>query len=113
MEKIYLGRDNTIDRQIKSDGTPLTAEQVGAITRGVAVLDDDNIFDSDTIVLGDGQPFDNVARASEGAIRLQLGHQDITPGQYRCQLTVYDVLNDDGIYFGSFDVQVQQLIDPA
>lgn len=100
-ENVYIGHDNTIDLILKSDGIAVSTTGITKITLQVA----------DELVSSTNQATDairwNQSGYKTGEIRLQLGHQDIDAGRYpRCYLTIYDVVNTDGIVWGALQLFV-------
>ena len=96
MEYIYLGHDNTIDSELREDGS---AVSLASVTR-MTVDFDGTVIDSDTTGCGTDQPFDWSQGA--GKVVFDFGQQSITAGHYAAELTVYDTTNPNGIVWGSF-----------
>jgi hypothetical protein len=106
-EKIYLNRDNTIDRQLTLAGTALTSAQMAAITRAALIVGDTTVDSTSLGGVGTGEEFDCATRASEGVIVMTLGGQTIPAGSYRAQLIIYDPDNTTGVVWDEFVVKVE------
>lgn len=103
-EYVYLGRDNTIERQLLADGTALTALQMQAITRM------DLVYNGQTINSDDNpEAFDWSTRESEGVVIFALSGLSISTGtDLAADLYVYDAEHVNGIRWGSFSLSVEQ-----
>lgn len=92
-EKVYLGRDNTVDLLLMADGAAVDLSSVTRMTLdiGGTVVDSETspaAFDWDT--------------GTTGKVILALGDVELSEGGYKTILTVYDPSNPDGIVWGEF-----------
>lgn len=99
-EHVYPGRDNTIDLVLKADGE---ATNLDSVTKITALIGDTLIESEDheagPIMWGN-------AGYETGEIRLDLGDQGIAAGRYAASITVYDVENTNGIFWGYVTIVV-------
>ena len=99
-EFIYLGHDNSIDVILKSNGAAVALTSVTRITLtlGAKLIDSDN---------GDTDPIRWIkAGYATGEMRLFLGAEVITEGNYQGALIVYDATNPEGIVWGRIPITV-------
>src|SRR5512139_1988724 len=107
-EKVYLGRDNTIDLILKADGA---AVDLSSVTRMVLVVGSVTI---DSVIYPAAFNWDPTP-AVTGKVILTLGELTtgeppaniLSAGAYTATLTVYDPTNDDGVVWGKFKVAVE------
>ncbi len=112
-EVFYIGLDNSINLILKRRIPPatvyvaLTNAEMDTITRmtirlGTTLVDSDN---------GDTDPIRwRKTGYTTGEFRLFLGHEAITPGNYRAWLVVYDPTNPNGILWGI--VPIEAIAEP-
>lgn len=100
IEKIYNGRDNTVDLLLKAEGV---AVDLAAVTRMQVVV-------GSTMVDSQAHPtyFDwTPTPAVTGKVLLTLGAAGLTVGERQvAQLVVFDPSNTLGIVWGSFYLDV-------
>jgi len=95
-EQIYLGHDNVIDLLLTSDGTIV---DITNTTRSTAEFGETTI-DSDT------SPSAFNWTEGDGILHLIMGEEIIPTGSYKVVITLYDVVNTDGIVWGDFRCRV-------
>lgn len=106
-EKVYLGRDNTIDLLLKADGAAVDLESVSRMVLVVGSVTVDSAvypaaFDWDTgttgkVILALGQLMDG----EEPPANI------LSAGAYTATLTVYDPTNDDGLVWAKLKIVVE------
>lgn len=96
-ERIYLGHDNRIDLLL------MAGDSVADIinTTRSTVEFGDTVIDSDT----SPDAFD--WSEGDGVLHLIMGDETIVVGSYKAVLTLYDVINTDGIVWGDFRCRVE------
>jgi len=99
IEKVYNGRDNTIDLLLKADGS---AVDLSPVTR-MKIIDKEGSFEIDSSVALTAIDW---ATGVTGKVILALGDQNLVVGAYTCYLIVYDPSHDDGLNWGEFTIQV-------
>jgi hypothetical protein len=99
-EFVFLGHDNRIDLILKADGgaVDLSGANRMTLTLGTKLIDSDN---------GDTDPI-RWAKAgyATGELRLFLGGEALTAGEYMVPLIVYDGSNPQGIVWGIIPISV-------
>ncbi len=99
-ESVYLGHDNSIDVILKSNGVAVSLSSVTrmTLTLGAKLIDSDN---------GDADPIRWIKPAyATGEVRLFLGAETITEGNYQGVLIVYDPTNPSGIFWARIPMAV-------
>ena len=91
-EVVYLGRDNSVDLQLLATGTPV---DLSAVTK----------FElRDTLcgwtVSSDTSPGVFDISKGNGVLVLNLGDEEIPPGDQSAWLILYDGAHDDGVVWG-------------
>lgn len=97
-ETIHIGYENSIDLSFVTDGV---ATDLSNITRMTVEFGDDTV-DSDT----SPDAFD-WSDAEYGKMYLKFGYESIEVGSYHALVTVYDVVNTEGIVWNSFRCRVE------
>jgi hypothetical protein len=100
-ESVYLGHDNTIDLILRADDIAIPTSSITKIT----------LLIGDTLLSSTNQVTDHIRWNQSGyvvgEVRLQLGHEDLVAGKYpRCYLTVYDIVNTEGIVWGALNLYI-------
>ena len=106
MANAYLERDNRQRWRLEQNGQTV---QEGAVQRVVVRFPASASAGDDAIVLDTDEP-DSVLSLEENAtvVEANLGHvKGLTPGLYRCWLTVYDAEHPNGIAWAQVWVRVQ------
>lgn len=107
-EHVYLGRNNTIDLILKSDGV---AQDLASVTRIVAVFGDVPVSSEDH---ENGDITWDIDGYDTGEIRIAAGAAEITAGTYSVAVIVYDPSNTDGIQWTYLDnVQVHAEVETS
>ena len=104
-EFVYLGHDNSVDLILKADGVAVDLSSVTdmTLTFGTTLIESDN---------GDSDPIRWIkAGYATGEIRLFLGDQTITAGNYQAPLIVYDPTNSNGIFWGRIPITVVEELE--
>jgi len=99
-EIVYSGHENSIDLVLKADGiaVALTSVTRMTLTLGTKLIDSDN---------GGADPIRWIQSGyATGEIRLFLGDQTISAGNYQAPLVVYDLTNPDGVVWGRVPLTV-------
>lgn len=104
-EIIYLGHDNTIDLQLKTDGV---AQDLIAVTKITATFDTVTISSVDKAA---GAITWDQAGYDIGEIRMALGGETISAGGYDVPIVVYDPSNTAGVVWGSINVLVEAEVE--
>ena len=104
-EVVYLNRDNTVDLQLRADGTAVAMDGVTKI---------ELVLDSATIISSATSPgafnWDNHKTATAAASRkliLDLGDEIISAGLYYAYLVIYDATNIDGVRWDGLVINVK------
>jgi len=100
-EIVYIGRDNSIDLQLISDGVAVDLAGVTKMHLKAA----DGAFLVDSAVTP--QCFDWTA--GDGTVIISLGDQDIPPLSYTCYLIVFDVVNTDGVVWDTVKITFKSI----
>lgn len=95
-EYIYLGHDNRVDLLLMSGDS---VADITNTTRATVEFED-TVIDSDIST----DAFD--WSEGEGVLYLIMGDETIPVGSYKAVLTLYDVINTDGIVWGDFRCKV-------
>ena len=95
-EEIFIGHDNSVDLLLLIDGEVADLSNTLRMTLEFK----ETLIDSDT----SPNAFDWTE--GEGTLFLMMGEETIPVGSYNAVLTVYDVVNDDGIVWDSFRARV-------
>jgi len=106
-EIVYLGHENSIDLILKADGiaVALTSVTRMTLTLGTTLIDSEN---------GGADPIRWIQTGyATGEIRLFLGDQTISAGNYQAPLVVYDPTNTDGIVWGFIPITVIAEVEGA
>lgn len=99
MEKIYLGRENRLVRELTRAGAVLGTADKEAITRVQAWINDEHCLDTDN----PAHPIEY----DDGVVTMQAGLvAGLEPGEATIHLTVYDPEHSDGLAWGSFEAEV-------
>jgi hypothetical protein len=101
LETVYLDHDNYLNLILKADGAAVDLVGVTRMTLSVGkdVVDSDN---------GGSDPIQWAKLGyATGEIRLFLGAEDLTPGDYLAPLIVYDPTNTDGVVWGNILLSVE------
>ena len=100
-EVVYLNRDNTFDRQLKTDGA---AQVLTAVTRMI-VEDIGGRFTVDSNIESSAFDWDN---PTTGHVIFNFGDVSLPAGIYQVRLIVYDPTNPDGIVWGDkgFELEI-------
>jgi len=104
-EIVYLTHNNTIDLLLKSAGV---AQDLSAITKITATFGSTTITSTDHAA---GSIKWNNAGYDTGEIRLDLGGESITAGDYYVPIVIYDAVNTLGVVWGYISVQVKADVD--
>ena len=98
IERVYLGRDNSIDVVLTANGAPV---DLSSVTRMLIE------FGSKAV---DSQTASGVFDWSSGGgvVIIRLGGQEIAAGEYSARLVVYDPTNTHGIVWGDIMIMVEQ-----
>ena len=102
VERIYLGRDNTINLLLKADGV---AQDLTNVTQIDVVIDDKTTSSTNQVT----DLIRWVQTGYEtGEIRLSFGTVALSAStvQKPAYVIVYDISHDDGIVWGSFPVKI-------
>jgi len=109
IEYIYNDRDNTIDLQLKADGSAVDLSSVTRVEVIFTAQDSgtDKTIDTEDAgtTLADGGNVD--ITEGSGKLILALGDQSIAAGNYLAQLVIYDPTNTDGVVWGSIPIVVE------
>ena len=97
-EILWLGRDNTIDVQLKADGA---AQDLSGATHMALV------FSGSTISSVGRSTWFDWTSGSTGVIKFKLGGATISAGIYDAELIVYDTTNENGIHWGTIPIIVK------
>lgn len=98
-EKVYIGLDNRTVRELTKDGESLSSDDKDAISKVQAYIGD--------LVCIDTTVTDDPISYSDGEVTMQLGLvSGIEAGTHTVYLTVYDTNNDNGLAWGSFQVEI-------
>lgn len=106
-EIVYLGHDNSIDLILKADDAAVDLASVTdmSLTLGTTLIESDN---------GDSDPIRWAKVGYDtGEIRLFLGGETITAGNYQAPLVVYDPTNVDGVVWGLIPIVVYAEVEPV
>jgi len=106
-EIVYLGHDNSFKRQLLSDEHAIDLTAVSRITLKLDKnYDSADSYDGNILLPGLGLEAGDGMDIStgDGQIIFRLGGQDIPPGRYAAEITIYDDTNNDGIVFPTFPV---------
>lgn len=106
-ERVYLGRDNTIELVLLEDGRRVALDQYVRFQLEVGEL----TIDSDVSGLGDGEVFDTAqTRVVDGrsvpVLTLRLGTRPLSAGTYSARLVAYTAEAVNGVVFGHFTLEV-------
>ena len=104
-EIVYLTHNNTIDLLLKADGV---AQDLASVTKITATFGSTTI--SSTNKTTGAIKWDN-AGYDTGEIRLDLGGQSISAGDYYIPIVVYDPINTLGVVWGYIAIQVKADVD--
>ena len=97
-EKVFLGRENRLVRELTRAGQPLGPDDKSAITRVQAHIG--------TTCLDTDDPADPITYA-DGKITMQLGLvTTLEPGTPDCHLTIHDPVHPLGLAWGSFPLEI-------
>lgn len=96
-ESVFLGHDNIIDMVLTSDGDTVNITNT---TRATAAFGS-TLIDSETSL----SVFD-WSEGGEGLLHMVFGEESIPVGSYKVVLTLYDVVNTDGIVWDDFRCRV-------
>ena len=99
-EIVYIGNNNTIDLQFIADGNVIDGS---VITRTVLVIGSTTVDSS--IVSG---VFDWTT--GNGILKMSLGNQSLTAGEYEATFTLYDAGNPSGIRWEDEDGLVVEVV---
>ena len=103
-ETVYLGRDNTIELELKEHKALLTSGQMDAITQA-AIYYQGQVYDSDT----HAGAFDWITKKDKAIIILDLGSLPLPIGMdTKAKLIIFDADNTDGIVWQRFTLEVIQ-----
>ena len=96
-EKIYIGAENRIVRELTRAGQPLSADDKAAITKVHAWI-------GETVCLDSTEVTDPISY-DDGKVTMQLGLLDLEPGEYTIHLRVFDPAHSTGLAWGSFEAE--------
>ena len=97
-EKIYIGAENRMVRELTRAGSALSAEDKAAITRVQAWI-------SDTICLDTDEAADPIVYA-DGIVTMQPGLVDgLEAGEYTVHFRIFDPDHATGLAWGSFEAE--------
>ena len=96
-ESVFLGHDNVIDLVLTADGEVV---DITDTTRATAAFGS-TLIDSETSM----DVFD-WSEGEEGLLHLTFGEESIPVGSYNVVLTLYDVINTDGVVWDNFRCRV-------
>lgn len=105
-EVIYIGRDNTVDMILKSDGSAVDLSDVYSIRAyfsGTTVVSSD--YANGPIKWQNG----SLTGWDLGEIRLDVGSEGITAGYHDVEIETYDISNIRGLIWGSIPIEVKQV----
>jgi hypothetical protein len=100
-EIVYLGHDNTIDFILKASSI---AQSLGSVTQMTITIGSTLVANSSAAsgaITWSGAGYDT------GEIRIKLGDQSVSAGDYNAPLVVYDAANTDGIVWGYIPVVIK------
>lgn len=101
VEIIYLGRDNAIDVQLKTDGV---VADLGPITQ-IDLIEKDGIWLVSSAT--SSEAFDWTV--GNGTVSMQLGGEALPIGTHKCYLIIYDPTNPNGIVWEDLKVTVKEV----
>lgn len=104
-EIVYLTHNNTIDLLLKSDGV---AQNLSSVTKITATFGSTTITSTNKTT--GAIKWDNAGYAT-GEIRLALGGETITAGDYYVPIVVYDPTYTSGVVWGYISIQVKDDVD--
>ena len=98
-EVLYLGRDNTIDVQLKADGS---AQDLSGVTHMMA------IFSGVTFTSVGRETWFDWTTGPTGVLYMKLsGATGVMAGIYNMELIVFDTSNTSGVHWGVIPVVVK------
>ena len=95
-EDVYLTHDNEISVTVKNDGVTYDISSATRVTLKVGATTIDSSTSADAFDWGDG----------DGIIKIALGEETLNTGNYPAALVVYDAVNTNGLYIGTFKVRI-------
>jgi len=95
-EQVFLGHDNIIDLLLTSDGTIVDITNTTRATAEFGETTIDSDISTDAFDWSEG----------DGVLHLIMGEETISEGSYKVVITLYDVVNTDGIVWGDFRCRV-------
>ncbi len=108
-ETVYLSYDNVIDLLLKNDGS---AQDLSAVT-SMKVIEAEAEW---TIDYASYPAAFNWNTGTTGEVRLTLADaltsESVAQGKYGCYLVVIDPTNTDGIVWGQFELQIEDIGTP-
>lgn len=102
-EVVYLGRDNSIDLLLKTDGE---VQSLSSITSMKLIFVNGSTITSTNL---DDDPIRwGKSGYIEGEVRLFLGEEDLAAGKYNTELVLYDPSNLNGVSWGDLKIIIRE-----
>lgn len=106
MTNVYIGRNNTAEISLLEDGAAIASN---VATRAVLSIPA-RAFEGGVSVEADTSTSGLSFNVSKTVLTLDIGDFDLIPGEYLCQLTVYDAVNTDGLAWSRILITVEDWV---